>query len=436
MDAKSSTMWNRLLGSGLPDAQWHARPRMAWLLACAFDLVTSVLYRRVVMMSADHRLRPGSLIVSNHLRDSDVPIIASSLCRRNGMRFAEPLPFFAAREDLFDRAALASVLAHWPWPLPQLLGHIPLRGLLGTLRAQPMRRVREFSFGETVRELLAVGLAQADPAQVFNARGRREIVARLGRLPPTLAQLDAAPLRRLRYANWGLRRLRRDRLQQLAPRLRACIESQLEQLRSLLAHGHSVYFAPEGMISATGRFGRVRAGVHALCSRAPGATTLLPVALSYDALASGRLRVIVNVGAPLQDIGTAQAQRLATTLRGAVLGLCAVNASHLLAHYLVAGPPQFSSAQCAEWLRRATAGAHAAGCTLDPLLARSAPAALAAERLHWLRRKKLLRRSGSLWHSQCSRATRPGWEDPAATVRYLANSFAELCPQLAAADIG
>ncbi|MGH8428427.1 MAG: hypothetical protein ACRES7_10680 [Gammaproteobacteria bacterium] len=414
----------------LPDAEFDPHPRLAWLIECGFDLVVSTLYRKEKMLPPGYRLEPGTLIVSNHQRDSDVPVLTTVLCRREGVHIRWPLPFFVMREDLLQPHTLGNLLAEWPQPLPTLLGSIPLAWLFRIIRGEPMRRLREFSFGETLNSLLDAGLGAADPVTVFNNRGRREITAALGKLPLRLDQIDPRRLGKLRQSFWGLRRLRVASLQILKPEFRTTIAAQLARFAALLDAGRTVYFAPEGTISGTGKFGRIRIGTRRLYRLAAHPPPLLPLALSYDPLGPGRLRVIVHVGEALRNLDSSGERIFAVGLRHAIQRLYAVNPSHLIAHFLTAGPATFTTQEFAAWLRRAAATVSAAGFTLDPVLARSAPETLATERLAWLKRKKLVAREPAHWHNRYSRDAAPGWRKPPNVVRYLANALEDLAPEL------
>lgn len=157
----------------LPDAEHYSHPLFSWFVAVCFDLAVGHIYCIERMIPRGHRLRAGTLVVSNHVRDSDIPILMLALCRRRGWRFHEPLPYFAAREDLLQRDALASLA--WPSPRSRLLGLIPVGWFFRNLRVRPMRRLREFTLGDTVTELLKGGLGTVPPLDLFNARGQREL---------------------------------------------------------------------------------------------------------------------------------------------------------------------------------------------------------------------------------------------------------------------
>lgn len=233
----------------MPDAEHYSHPLFSWFVAFCLDFLVGHIYRIERVIPRGHRLRPGTLVVSNHVRDSDIPILMRVLCRRQGWRFHEPLPYFAAREDLFRRDALASLA--WPSPRSRLLGLIPVGWLFRSLRVRPMRRLREFTLGDTVTELVKAGVGAMRPVDLFNARGQRELTAQLGPLPATLAAIDLPQLGRLRASIWGLRRLRLAALRRIEHAFRAHITRQLAGFEAEAGFVHAL--AVPDLFGASGR---------------------------------------------------------------------------------------------------------------------------------------------------------------------------------------
>ncbi|SRR5579885_378937 len=410
----------------LPDPEAYEHPRLSWLIECGFEVTVWALYRREDLLPADFRLHAGTLIVSNHQRESDVPILATALCRRDGVRILDPLPFFAMREDLLRRDALAKLLWTWPRWIARALALIPLRWFFEAVRTRPLRRLREFTLGETQEALIACGLGDAEPQAVFNARGLREIAVQEKPSPRRVQDIDLGAAWR---TYWGLRRLRPNALSKLAPRFHQTLESHLDCLTALLAARRTLYIAPEGTISPDGRFGRMRAAPWEVCTRLPAPPGIRPVALSYDALAPGRLRVVVCAGA--LEVPRLRSRRdFDADLRARILKLCALTPSHLVARFLRDGPPRFAAEDLANWLRRGSEGARDVGLILDPLWLRRSPLELARERLEWLRRKRLVERETGVWCNRWPRDATPGWGAPENIVPYLANSLEDFAPQL------
>ncbi|MGH8125991.1 MAG: hypothetical protein ACREPK_09120 [Rhodanobacteraceae bacterium] len=409
----------------LPDAKLDAHPFWSWLLELGFDGWIHAAYDRVILAPDDFHVAPGSLIASNHQRDVDGPMLGTILVRRRGLRFLGTLPFYATREDLFRPGILARLTVHWPRSLSTLLGRISLAWFFPLGRTEPIRRVREFTLGETLHALCAEGLGNADCAGLLNARGRRETG-----LGPGVATVRAASTcRDLPLETWwGLRRLTLPALEKLAPAFRATIDAQLAHFAQRLDHGRCVYFSPEGTISMTGRFGRVRAGCFRLARMSRSAPWVQPMALSYDTLAPGRSRVLVRIGRRFRADLALDRGAFDSALRRAILSLVTITPSHLLARFLLHGPQTFNALDLAGWFSRGRSTLLARGMALDPLFARVTAEALAARRLRWLERKQLVTRAGEAFHNACPRDAKPGWRNLAGIVRYLDNNLTDLLP--------
>ncbi len=411
----------------LPDAELDAHPFGSWLLAMGFDLWLQTFYRREVIFPDGFRIEPGTLIASNHQRDVDGPMLGTVLVRRRGLHFEWPLPFYATREDLFRAGILARLTVDWPKPLPALLGRISLAWFFPLGRAEPMRRVREYTLGEALHTLCESGCGNEDCRSLLNARGRRELgITQASSLRQALQRASPATLERW----WGLRRLTPAARRRLAPGFRATVAAQLAHFANRLDHDRCVYFSPGGTISMDGHFGRVRAGFFHLCRAATVPPWIQPMALGYDALGAGRLRVVLNIGRSFRADPALSRRAFDAALRRAVLALEPVTPSHLLAHYLLHGPARFSGDDLAGWLAHSLSSLRVHGATLDPIWLREPTQALARRRLHWLSRKRLVARDGGHFRNSCPRDVAPGWHDPAGMVRYLDNHLADLAPDL------
>lgn len=409
----------------LPDAKIDAHPLGSWLLQMGFDLWIRMVYDREIVMPAGFRLAPSSLVASNHLRDVDGPMLGVVLVQRRGLRFRGTLPFYATREDLFRPGILSRLTVHWPAPLSRLLGHISLAWFFPLGRTEPMRRVREFTLGEALQALCDEGCGDEDCCAVLNARGRREtgLVAGTCSVRAALERRDL-PLE----AWWGLRRLALPALRKLAPAFRAVVDAQLAHFANLVDRGCCVYFSPEGTISMDGRFGRVRAGFYRLVQATAAAPWIQPTALGYDILAPGRSRVVIRIGARFRADASLDRRAFDAALRRAILDIAPITPSHLLARFLLHGPPSFTARELAGWMARGEAALRARGAALDPLFARTDVEDLAAARLRWLRGKGLVARDGNGFRNIAPRDAEPGWHKPANVVRYLDNSLADLVP--------
>ena len=414
--------WTRL-----PDAAIGAHPIGNWLLQMGFDLWIRMCYDREILMPTDFRLAPGSLIASNHQRDVDGPMLGIVLAQRRGLRFEATPPFYATREDLFRPGILSRLTVHWPTPLSAVLGHISLAWFFPLGRTEPMRRVREFTLGETLSALCDEGYGDDDCCGVLNARGQRETAL----LPGTCSVRAALERRDLPLeAWWGLRRLTLSAFKKLVPTFRAVVDAQLAHFADRLDSGCCVYFSPEGTISMNGHFGRVREGLHRLAHLTATPPWIQPMALGYDTLAPGRSRVVIRIGRHFRADPSLDRRAFDATLRRAVLDLVPITPSHLLARFLSHGPQRFAAHDVDEWLAHSVASLRERGASLDPLFARVRQQDLAVGRLRWLRQKRRVAREGDDFRNIVPRDAEPGWRKPASVVRYLDNSLSDIVPDV------
>ena len=413
--------WTRL-----SDAAVAAHPIGTWLLQMGFDLWIGLCYDREVVMPENFALAPGSLIVSNHQRDVDGPMLGNVLARRRGLRFEGTPPFYATREDLFRPGILSRLTVHWPAPLSALLGKISLAWFFPLGRTEPMRRVREFTLGETLRALVDAGLGESDCTTLLNARGQRELAAGHVTISDCLARANPAVLEHW----WGVRRLKVSALEAIAPAFRAAIGAQLAHFARRVDRGCCVYFSPEGTISMDGHFCRTREGLFRLVHLATKPPWIQPMALGYDTLGPGRSRVIVRIGQHFRA-DTALARRaFDATLRNTILQLVPVTPSHLLARWLLHGPRSFTREDLAGWMVRTCTALRTAHPSIDPLFARKGANAIVDARLRWLEREDLIVRRGDAYENTCPRDAPPGWRKPASVARYLDNYLSDLVPAI------
>lgn len=415
----TDTAWTRF-----PAATDVEHPVGNWLLQMGFDLWIRMCYDREVVMPEGFALAPGSLIASNHQRDVDGPMLGLVLAQRQGFRFRGKPPFYATREDLFRPGILSRLTVHWPAPLSALLGHISLAWFFPLGRTEPMRRVREFTLGEALQALLDAGLGETDCSALLNARGQRELRVGHSRLGDCVKRANPAILEKW----WGIRRLKVDAIEAIAPAFRATVDAQLAHFARRLDRGCCVYFSPEGTISMDGHFCRTREGFFRLVHLAAQRPWIQPMALGYDTLGPGRSRVVVRIGERFRADTSLGRRAFDGMLRGTILQLVPVTPSHLLARWLLHGPRFFTRDDLAGWIARCCTTLRAVHPSMDPLFARKGVMGIAGARLRWLERKNLVVRRGSGFESMCPREAPPGWRSRAGVARYLDNHLGDLVP--------
>lgn len=392
------------------------RHRVGPLLGAGIDAVMRCCCR-IEVYGAEHlRHAPGALVISNHRRDTDGPIVGGILIQRSGLRLHGVRPYFVAREDLFRRGFLLQYLEGWPRPLRRLLGALALDPVLRSIQLLPMRRVRERSLIEVLEDALQV-LGDRPLEEIVRPevalRLQRQLLA--GRQPLTLSAALAAhgPLL---YERNAFRKLTLAALRALKPFERRVIETQLNRFVGLLEAGETVLLEPEGTISMDGTFMRPRRALHALVNGPSRPPPVLPVALSYDFMTPRRPRVLVRFGGARADLAGLTRRDTDRQVKETLLGQCMLTASQLTGRFMRECVRRGRDTLTAETLERyLAAGAECcadAGIPVDPsLLDRNGRRRRARECLNFCCARGIVRRERRrLWrllpdrcHEQASR---------------------------------
>ncbi|MGH8225093.1 MAG: lysophospholipid acyltransferase family protein [Gammaproteobacteria bacterium] len=401
----------------------------------AFDRVVRALFR-IEESGLPARVPARCLIVANHRRDADIPILGAFLGRARGTRITGVLPHFVAREDLFDPGFLWN---YWrsPWlVLPRLVSPaIPLARILKVFKAHPIHRIPEQSLGIVLGDVRRY-LGEHRLGEVLNPRW----AARLEAAGADLSQPISRLLRRAREfepligGGWGHRRLNRQTFRRLKPIERARIAAHLAVFTDALANGEAVMLAPEGANSPDGHFQRPRAGAWRIAHDAGPDLPVLPVGLAYDpSIGGARMRVFVHAGQTFAAGDYPRRREFDDAVATAVLRATTVTGSHLAAHLVLRADSGESLTPATLEALNASLGAALAASGL-----RVAPdaAAVAERRFTWFERAGLLERQDGDWRRSHRPVPAPGWGNHAALAVYLRNelaSVASLAPAVAAA---
>ncbi len=252
---------------------------------------------RVTTIAPPFRLRPQSLVLVTHRRETDVPVAASLLYFRSKLwRHRSPRMSFAARDDMF----LPGFFAGFPPDLPtagrKLLFPVGIGHWLPRVEVHPLPSASVARLGEVVRARSDEGVIDVlgpEEAAAFAARAaacRLPEPARAGDLVRgEYADLLWRPVSRSDRAAVGMQAFWSRRAARAARDFRSLVE--------LVRAGGVLVLFPEGRPSPDGEIGPVQRGLSALVRRAQP-HELLPVALAYDPLTRGRTRLVVAIGPP------------------------------------------------------------------------------------------------------------------------------------------
>lgn len=308
-------------------------------MASGFAALFDVGIRRIYSISIEGLEHfsgsPSTLVVSNHRRDSDGPIIASVLFQRHRLHSQGVRPDFIAREDLFRRGFLGEYLEHWPSPVRFCLAGINLGPLLTFMDAHPMRRVPERSLREVLEEVLELfGNLPLDEVLRPTCLVQFKRMAGDHKHPLRVKDVLSRRYRHLLLQRRGLYRLTLNRFRTLVPYERSVIESQLQALTHRINEGATLLLEPEGVVSVDGRFARLRGALHALLNRPQSTPRVLPVGITYDAMSEGRERIFVNIGPELTGLRGLTRRvsdaRVSDAIRAQLTVTCSQIASQLL----------------------------------------------------------------------------------------------------------
>jgi 1-acyl-sn-glycerol-3-phosphate acyltransferase len=364
------------------------------------------------------------LVVANHRRDSDGPILGYVLGRGKW----ENLPFFVAREDLFRRGFLRDY-GERPTLVRELLGPINVGSVVWAAGARPMRRIPERSVGEVL-----VDVSEQLGDRPLDAVLRRSLVQRFVECSrsnkiPSVRQVLAVRYRTLLRERRGLYKLTLPCLRKLKAHHRTIIRHQLQQLTELLDRGVMLVLTPEGTVSASGECGRPRGALHALINGPQRAPAVLPVGITYDFMTSGRNTVFVNIGQPRRDLrGLSRAQ----TDQEVVEAICSkstVTASQLISKLIflrrLTGQP-LSESTAVEFIASEAKRCAGHGMCVDPrLLDEVGMRRRVGECLRYCVRFGILQRVGRDYYQIVTPRNRAParWSDPQGAIDYLNNEF-------------
>lgn len=274
-------------------------------------------------------LQPGTIIVSTHRADTDVPVICPSLYARARLwRRRAVRPHFAAREDVFERSFFACAPSRLPLVARRVLFPLSIGPILTRLPMHPVAHpsVNEIRLGQALRQLQPDtpldGVLPHGVATALRARSRDHG-------PRTAAEAVTSA-----YADVLWRVVRRDELSHpvfddIWRRRTAVAAGDLRRLVEIVRTGKALFLFPEGRPSPDGAVGPLRGGLSALVRRGLP-SVILPLGVAYDPLTRGRPRAFVAFGEPVSTAANTDDDILAALRRATPLTCGQVVADALL----------------------------------------------------------------------------------------------------------
>ncbi len=346
---------------------------------------------------------PSTYFAISHKRDLDSMAPLPVLLAHGGWpRLARDL-HFAMRADGFEPGFLSRTVRSpaWlsrmlPWlavgPILRLVGDHPLVGF----QARP---------GESwLRDVLhAEGDLRA--GDVLASEALRELADAVGEPAARLAEKRLSRLLAWRYTHalpllCGPSFLADEVRRPAERRAIDAAKAALADVADWLTRGGSIYSAPEGRFTPDGRLSPITSGFHRLLRAAPSQTRVVPLALMYDFMTTGRMRMFVDLAPPIEDAPTLPRRELAARLHERWRRAARFTTTQLGAGFLVergmAENPVFTLDELASAIERQARALSDAGRHVDArLLAPGGPRRLASRFLAYCARRGVAQPAGA-----------------------------------------
>jgi hypothetical protein len=404
------------------------------------DIAMRRLYPCSVSGLEHYTATPATLAVSNHRRDNDGPLLASVLLHRQNGLIVAPLPYFAAREDLFEKGFLAHYLPRCPASLRPLLKAINLSPCL--VGAYPLQRTHERSVAKALQDVISY-LGDMPVADVLRPQSLADLAAELMFDPQsaTIKQLLRNHEHMLWRKRYGYRHLQVAVFGRLKPHLRDLIDHQIEHFTRLLECGQVLILEPEGQLSLDGALRRPRAALHELINRPNRPVRVLPISVTYDTLTTAHPRIFIDIQPELAGLERLSRRVLDDRVTASIWSGCRVTGSQLVAGFLLSRPSpgdDWSEIEIIKHVYAAAQRCYEAAIPMDPCLQNQQSCELRTrDILAWGRRTRFLisERNGRIRVTMP--AAPPPWlpDGPSTLLGYLRTELLETVGGTRARDL-
>jgi 1-acyl-sn-glycerol-3-phosphate acyltransferase len=297
------------------------------------------------------RLKPGTLIVATHRKETDVPLIAPELYFRASLwKHRSERMHFAARDDMFLRGFFAGFPPEMSPRTRRLLFPLSVGRFLPRVEVHPISSASTARLFELLDASPEAPIADVVPERLLvplRERGLADSARSEEALRGEYADLLWEPVSRGEGPEgfWSARATR--------------ATADFRELVGLMRAGKSLLVFPEGRPSPDGEVGPLRRGLDALVRRGKP-ERILPVTLAYDPLVRGRTEVVVvfaeTLSSPDEGLENVVLERLKRNT--------ALTTGQFVAHELSEGREPHPAAFAAE-----LESSSALGRPVDPALA-------------------------------------------------------------------
>lgn len=382
---------------------------------------------------------PATYFAIMHKRDLDSIAPLPALTAHGGWRRVSRDLHFAMRADGFEPGFISRVLRSPAW----LAGALYWLDVSPVLRHVGVHPVSGWQTRPSESWLRDVALAESDPLlgdvlapQVVHALAEHVRAPEASLAGRRLSQVLTWRYMRSWSLCYGPDILRGPARRRARRRAVTTAKARLAELGDWLAQGGSLYGSPEGAFAPDGRLCPVTSGFHRLLRASPTETRVVPIALVYDFMTTGRMRLCVDLAPAIEDAPLLARAEVETRLRREWLRAARFTMTQLGAAFVVeqshAADPVFSLDELAAAVERQARCLAAAGRNIDPhLLAPGGSRGRAERFIAYCARRGLARRAGAgRWRAEPGEMTiSVAWGDvgyPTQPLAYAWNEYHEM----------
>jgi hypothetical protein len=387
---------------------------MRWaraLLAAASRVIVGTLLAlvvRTVCRMEFHGLEydtraPRTYLAITHKRDLDAMGPVPWLLWHRGWRAITGEVHFAMRGDVFTRGFLARIVDRPRW-VAWLLRPLAIGPIVHALGIHPLVDLHLRPGEEWVRDALRAG-GDRDADVVLTPTFLRVLADAAHEPAERVAGQPLSGLLAWRYAAvmrvwWDVDIFLPEPRRAAEVRTVASAKRALDDIAGWLRVGGSLLSAPEGKLSPDGTLSPVNGGFHRIITAAPVGTRVLPIAIVYDAMTTGRPRMFVDLAPAIESAPAVPRAALDGALRQAWLGAARLTCSQIASGAIVRAAQEpgaaFTRADLTRAVRAQAMHLAAAGRHVDGRLLRSGTARRAVARyLRYAARHQIVRRAGA-----------------------------------------
>ncbi|HEU5348808.1 MAG TPA: 1-acyl-sn-glycerol-3-phosphate acyltransferase [Ktedonobacterales bacterium] len=318
---------------------------------------------------------PRTFYAITHKRDFDAFVPLPTLLAHRGLRALANDVRVPMRADGFQAGFLSRIVRRPAW-FSRAIRPLNVGPILEAVGIHPLDSIHLRPEEAWIREAIRVD-GDAPIGELFAPATAQTLASQTGVTFETLAAQPASTLLQWRYfpflqAEVGAEIFAPAARRRAELRVLATAKRQLNDCVEWLRAGGSLYTAPEGRLSGDGRFSPFRAGLARVMRAAPPDTRVQPIAIVYDYMRPGRLRMWIELAPAIEGGSVLTYHELEQVVRASWLSVARFTCTQLASGLLMSRVEQGQRAMMVSeleggvfaWAREL----FAAGRQVDPSL--------------------------------------------------------------------